>query len=245
MPRYKIIVEYDGRDFVGWQHQENGLSVQQAIEDAIEKFNSERITVHAAGRTDSGVHAMGQVAHFDLDRNFDSDRVRDAINFYLKPLAVAVLSAEVVADDFHARFQATSRVYLYRILNRRPPPVLDRGRVWWVPQPLDAGAMNEAAKMLLGKHDFTSFRNTHCQAKSPVKTLDVFEVRRDGEEIAITAEARSFLHNQVRNMVGTLKLVGIGKWTPENVRSVLEARDRAAAGPLSPPDGLYLMKVRY
>ncbi len=245
MPRYRIIVEYDGRDFVGWQHQENGLSVQQAIEDALEKFSSERITIHAAGRTDSGVHAMGQVAHFDIERDFDTETVRNAINFHLKPLAVAVLSAEIAADDFHSRFKATSRVYLYRILNRRSPPVLDRGRVWWVSRQLDVEAMNEAAKTLLGKHDFTSFRNTHCQAKSPVKTLDVLEVRRNKEEILITAEARSFLHNQVRNMVGTLKLVGIGKWTPKDVKNALEAHDRAAAGPLSPPDGLYLMKVRY
>ncbi len=245
MTRYKLTIEYDGGPFVGWQRQENGLAVQQAIEEAVTAFCGETTAVNGAGRTDSGVHALGQVAHLDLARPADPDRLRDALNFHLKPHPIVVLQAEAVADDFHARFSATARAYRYRLLNRRPPPVLDRGRVWWVPHPLDAEAMNEAAKGLLGRHDFTTFRATLCQAASPVKTLDRLTVARRDDEIMIEARARSFLHHQVRNMVGTLKLVGEGKWTAEDVRRALTARDRAAGGPTAPAEGLYLTEVLY
>ncbi len=245
MPRYKITIEYDGRGFVGWQRQDNGLGVQQVIEEAIEKLCGGRATAFAAGRTDAGVHALAQVAHFDLERDFEPDTVRDAVNFHIKPHAVTVLAAELAGADFHARFDARERRYLYRILNRRAPPALDRGRVWWVHQPLDADAMDEAAKALVGRHDFTTFRAAHCQARSPLKTLDRLEVRRDGDEIRIIAAARSFLHRQVRNFAGTLKLVGEGKWTAKDVRDALDARDRARGGPAAPPDGLYLVGVEY
>jgi tRNA pseudouridine38-40 synthase len=245
MPRYRLIVEYDGAGFVGWQRQENGLAVQQVIEEAIERFCGERVTVFAAGRTDAGVHALGQVAHFDLAREAEADTVRDAINFHLRPAAVAVLAAERAADDFHARFSAIGRAYLYRIANRRAPLVLDRGRAWWVPVPLDARAMHEAAQRLIGRHDFSSFRAAECQADSPVKTLAAIEVTQDGGEIRVTTRARSFLHHQVRNMVGTLKRVGEGKWSAEDVSRILVARDRAAAGPTAPAGGLYLTDVFY
>ncbi|WP_316979707.1 tRNA pseudouridine(38-40) synthase TruA [Shumkonia mesophila] len=245
MPRYRLIVEYDGADFVGWQRQENGLAVQQVIEEAILRFCGERITTFAAGRTDAGVHALGQVVHFDLVREAGPDTVRDAINFHLRPAAVAVRTAERVADDFHARFSAVGRAYLYRIANRRAPLALDRGRAWWVPVPLDAQAMHEAAQGLIGRHDFSSFRAAECQANSPVKTLSAIEVARDGDEIRVTARARSFLHHQVRNMVGTLKRVGEGKWSAGDVARILAARDRAAAGPTAPACGLYLTEVFY
>ena len=245
MTRYKLTLEYDGRGFVGWQRQDNGPSVQAALEAAVKGFCGEAITVHGAGRTDAGVHALAQVAHIDLDKETGADTLRDALNFHLKPAAVAVLAAEAVADDFHARFSATERAYRYRIVNRRAPLTLDRGRAWLVPVPLDAGAMGEAARALLGQHDFTSFRAGECQAKSPVKTLDALEVSRDGDEIWIEARARSFLHHQVRNMVGTLKLVGEGKWARVDMERALAARDRRAAGPTAPADGLYLVAVRY
>ena len=245
MTRYKLTLEYDGRGFVGWQRQDNGPSVQAALEAAVERFCGEAVTVHGAGRTDAGVHALAQVAHIDLDQETGADTLRDALNFHLKPAAVAVLAAEAVADDFHARFSATERAYRYRIVNRRAPLALDRGRAWFVPVPLDAAAMGEAAQALLGKHDFTSFRAGGCQAKSPVKTLDALEVSRDGDEIRIEARARSFLHHQVRNMVGTLKLVGEGKWSRADMERALAARDRRAAGPTAPADGLYLVAVRY
>ena len=245
MTRYKLILEYDGRGFVGWQRQDNGPSVQAALEAAVAGFCGEAVTAHGAGRTDSGVHALGQVAHIDLAKETDADTLRDALNFHLKPAAVAVLAAEAVDTDFHARFSATERAYRYRIVNRRAPLTLDRGRAWFVPQPLDAAAMREASNTLLGKHDFTSFRATECQATSPVKTLDVLEVNREGPEVRVEARARSFLHHQVRNMIGTLKLVGEGKWTRAEVERALEARDRSAAGPTAPADGLYLVSVRY
>lgn len=245
MPRYRLLLEYDGTDFVGWQRQENGLAVQQVVEEAIERFCGERVTLFVAGRTDAGVHALAQVAHFDLARDAEADTVRDAINFHLKPAPVAVRVADRVADDFHARFSAKERAYLYRIVNRRAPLALDRQRAWWVPTPLDAEAMHAAAQVLVGRHDFSSFRASLCQAKSPVKTLDVLDVTRDGEELRIEARARSFLHHQVRNMVGTLKLVGEGKWTADDVRRALAARDRAAAGPTAPACGLYLTEVTY
>ena len=245
MQRFKIIVEYDGGGFVGWQRQENGLAVQQVLEEALTRFSGEVVTAFAAGRTDAGVHALGQVVHFDLARDWAPDTVRDALNFHLKPAPVAVLSAEAVDADFDARFAACRRIYLYRIANRRPRPVLDRGRVWWVPAPLDHEAMATAAGVLVGRHDFTSFRATACQARSPVKTLDALDVERQGDEIRIEARAHSFLHHQVRNMVGTLELVGEGKWTAADVAKALDARDRAAAGPTAPAAGLYLLEVHY
>ena len=245
MTRYKIIVEYDGGDFVGWQRQANGPSVQAALEEALHRFCGETVLVEGAGRTDAGVHALGQAAHFDLAKDTTADTVMKAVNFHLKPAPVAVLSAEEVSDDFHARFSAIKRAYLYRIVNRRAPLALERGRAWFVPQPLDAEAMHAAAQVLVGHHDFTSFRASECQAKSPVKTLDVLAVARHGEVIEIRAEARSFLHHQVRNFVGSLKLVGEGKWTAADLEAALEARDRGAAGPTAPAAGLYLTAVGY
>jgi len=245
MPRYRLTLEYDGRAFVGWQRQHNGPSVQAALEAAILGFCGETVTVHAAGRTDSGVHALGQVAHVDLLKNAPPDTVRDALNAHLRPAPVAVLDAAVADADFHARFSAIERRYRYRIVNRRAPLALDLGRAWHVSIALDAAAMREAAQLLVGQHDFTSFRAGECQAKSPVKTLDALDVERAGDEICISARARSFLHHQVRNMVGTLKLVGEGKWTADDVATALAARDRARGGPTAPAEGLYLVAVRY
>ncbi|MBT5049641.1 MAG: tRNA pseudouridine(38-40) synthase TruA [Rhodospirillaceae bacterium] len=245
MTRYKLTLEYDGTDFVGWQRQTNGASIQEELERAVHGFCGETVTAYGAGRTDAGVHALGQVAHIDIQRETVPDTVRDAINAHLRPHPIAVRDAEAVSDDFHARFSAVERSYLYRILNRRAPPAILRGQVWYVPGDLDAAAMNEAAQILVGNHDFTSFRATLCQAKSPVKTLDLLSVTRDGEEILVRAEARSFLHHQVRNMVGTLKLVGDGKWTVADVAAALAAKDRAKGGPTSPAEGLYLTAVRY
>jgi len=245
MPRYKIIVEYDGAPFVGWQLQEKDLSVQGALMAAIEAFSGEKVMLQGAGRTDAGVHAIGQVAHFDLAAERETDTVRDAINAHLRPHPVAVLSAEKVPADFDARRSALRRHYLYRICNRRPDLALERGRAWRVPRRLDAEAMHAGAQRLIGKHDFTTFRSTECQAKSPEKTLDRLDVSRVGDEVHITATARSFLHNQVRSMVGSLVLVGDGKWRPDDMGRVLQARDRAACGPVAPPDGLYLVRVDY
>ncbi|MBW7851465.1 MAG: tRNA pseudouridine(38-40) synthase TruA [Rhodospirillales bacterium] len=245
MPRYRLTVEYDGSGFVGWQRQDNGPSVQQTIEEAAARLAGETVTVTAAGRTDAGVHALGQVVHLDLAKAFPADTVRDALNFHIKPAPVAVLAAEAAADDFHARFSACGRAYLYRIVNRRAPLALDRQRAWWVPQPLDDGAMAAAARQLVGRHDFSTFRAAECQAGSPVKTLDLLDVTRRGEEIQVVARARSFLHHQVRNMVGTLRLAGEGKWTPDDVAAALAARDRRAGGPTAPACGLYLTEVIY
>lgn len=245
MPRYKLTIEYDGGDLVGWQRQANGLSVQEVLETAVERFCGERVRVHGAGRTDAGVHALGQTAHLDLARAASPEEVQGALNYHIRPAPVAVLAVEEAAADFDARRSARGRVYLYRIVNRRAPLVLDRGRAWHVPPALDADSMHEAAQLLLGRHDFTTFRDSLCQAKSPVKTLDRLEVTRAGEEINIAAAARSFLHHQVRNMVGTLKLVGSGKWRACDVAAALEACDRRAGGPTAPPDGLYLVRVVY
>lgn len=245
MPRYKLTIEYDGTPFVGWQRQDNGRSVQSALEAAAAGLCGSRVEVVAAGRTDAGVHATGQVAHLELPRAYPADKVRDAINAHLRPAPIAVLAAEPVADDFHARFSATGRAYLYRIISRRAPLVLDRDRAWWVPKTLDAAAMAAAAAHLVGRHDFTTFRASECQAASPIKTLDVLEVHQDGEEVRIIAAARSFLHHQVRNMAGTLKLVGEGKWRPEDVARVRDARDRRQGGPTAPAAGLYLTTVTY
>ncbi len=245
MIRTKLTLEYDGRVFVGWQRQANGPSVQAALEEAVLRFCGETVTAIAAGRTDAGVHALGQVAQIDLAREVATDQLRDALNFHLKPLPVAVLTAERAPEGFHARFSAVLRRYRYRIVNRRAPLVLDAGRAWRVAQPLDAEAMHRAAQHLVGRHDFTSFRASLCQAQSAVKTLDRLSVERMGEEIAIIAEARSFLHHQVRNMVGSLKLVGEGRWSEADLVRALEARNRGAAGPTAPAEGLYLIEVRY
>jgi len=245
LPRYKLTIEYDGRGLVGWQRQAKGLSVQEILETAVERFCGRRITVHGAGRTDAGVHALAQTAHLDLARERPPDVVRSALNQHVKPHAVAILAVERTADTFDARRAARGRVYRYRILNRRAPPALERGRVWHLGSALDPAAMQAAARLLIGKHDFTTFRDSQCQAKSPVKTLDALDVTRHDDEIWIEARARSFLHHQVRNMVGTLKLVGAGKWEPADVRRALEARDRRAGGPTAPAEGLYLVAVTY
>lgn len=243
--RFKLRIEYDGAPFVGWQRQDNGPSVQGAIEAAIRAFCGEEVTLTGAGRTDTGVHALGQVAHFDIVKETDGATVRDALNAHLKPQPVAILDAQEVAPDFHARFDALARHYRYLVLNRRAPAVLERGRVWQVAVPLDADAMHDAAQVLVGAHDFTTFRASECQAKSPMKTLDRLDVMRHGETIVIEASARSFLHNQVRSMVGSLKLVGQGKWRAEDLRGALDAKDRTQCGPVAPSEGLYLVAVDY
>jgi len=245
MPRYKLVLEYDGAPFVGWQVQDNGVSVQGVLAAALAAFSGESVAVQGAGRTDAGVHACGQVAHVDLAKTWDTDTVRDALNAHLRPHPVAVLAAEIAADDFDARFSAVKRHYLYRIVNRRADLALERARAWRVARPLDAAAMHAAAQRLLGRHDFTTFRAAECQAKSPVKTLDRLDVARDGDEIRVHAAARSFLHTQVRSMVGSLALVGEGRWSADDLAAALAARDRAACGPVAPADGLYLMRVDY
>ena len=245
MVRYHITVEYDGTPFVGWQRQQNGMSIQQRLEDSIKAFSGIETLVQGAGRTDAGVHALGQSAHFDLSGDVDSAKIVDAVNFYLRPDPIAVLSCVAVAEDFNARFSATARHYVYRIVNRRQPLVMDRGRAWRVSRHLDVAVMQVAASHLVGHHDFSSFRSIHCQANSPIKTLDRLAVSRDGERVEISAVARSFLHNQVRCMVGTLQLVGEGKWTPADVAAALAAQDRAAGGPTAPAAGLYLARVEY
>jgi len=245
MPRYRLTIEYDGTPFAGWQVQADQLTVQGVLMAAIAALTGETAAVQGAGRTDAGVHARGQVAHVDLGRDWDTDTVRDALNAHLRPHPVAVLTAEQVPDDFNARTSAKKRHYRYRILNRRPHLTLDFGHAWRVPRPLDSDAMHAAAQRLTGRHDFTTFRSTECQAKSPVKTLDRLDVVRDGEEVCVFASARSFLHNQVRSMVGSLVMVGEDRWTADYLARALDARDRTACGPVAPPDGLYLMKVDY
>lgn len=245
MPRYRLTVEYDGGGFVGWQRQDNGPSVQAAVEAACEALCGSAVTVQGAGRTDAGVHALGQVAHVDLPKPYPDDTVRDALNAHLRAHPIAVLDAAAVADDFHARFSATGRHYRYRILNRRAPAALAAGQVWHVPVPLDAGAMARAATALVGRHDFTTFRAAECQAASPVKTLDRLDVARAGEEVIVEASARSFLHSQVRSIVGTLKKIGEGAWPEAAAAAALAARDRRRCGPLASPEGLYLVAVDY
>jgi len=245
MPRYKLIVEYDGGPFVGWQRQASGVSVQGLLADAIEAFCGERVDVQGAGRTDAGVHAFGQVAHIDLTGAPDTDTVRDALTARLRPHPIAVLSVERVPDDFNARFSATRRHYLYRIINRRPDLALARGRAWRIGRKLDATAMHGAAQRLLGRHDFTTFRAAECQATSPVRTLDLLDVTHDGELIEISASARSFLHHQVRSIVGSLAWVGEGRWSSDDLAEALDACDRTRCGPVAPAEGLFLLKVDY
>jgi tRNA pseudouridine38-40 synthase len=245
VPRYKLTIEYDGTPFAGWQIQVGQTTVQGVLMSAIEALTGEKTRVQGAGRTDTGVHARAQVAHADLVRDWDSDTVRDALNAYLRPHPVAVLAAEKVPVVFNARTSALKRHYLYRIVNRRTDLALDRGRAWRVPRPLDVQAMHAAAHLLVGKHDFTTFRSTECQAKSPVKTLDQLDVARAGDEVSVLASARSFLHNQVRSMVGSLVAVGEGKWSADDLAHALQARNRTACGQVAPPDGLYLMQVDY
>ena len=245
MPRYRLTLEYDGTPFCGWQRQRDQMSVQEVLETAISRFSGETVTTQAAGRTDSGVHATGQVVHFDLEQEREPLKVREALNHHLKPHPVAVIEASAVDLSFEARFSATARRYQYRILNRRARPALDTHRVWHVAVALDADLMHEAAQSILGRHDFSTFRAAECQANSPIRTLDGFAVSRLGEEILVTANARSFLHHQVRSMVGSLKLIGERKWPPRRLREILDARDRSRCGPLAPPDGLYLTGVDY
>ena len=245
MPRYRLLVEYDGRPYHGFQAQAALASVQGSIERAVKAFCGEALRLQAAGRTDAGVHALGQVVHIDLEKDWKPEVVRNALNAHLVPEPISILEASVAPDGWHARFSATERRYLYRILNRASPPALDQGRVWHVKKPLDAGAMHEAAQVLVGHHDFTTFRDLGCQAKSPMKTLDLATVRREGAEVVLEFASRSFLHRQVRSMTGTLAEVGVGRWKAGDVKAALEARDRKACGPVAPAEGLYLTGVAY
>lgn len=245
MPRYRLTIEYDGRPYNGFQAQASQPSVQGAIETAVKAFSGQTIRIAAAGRTDTGVHATAQVVHVDLERDWPAQTVMNALNAHLVREAVSVLDATLVSDDWHARFSANERRYLYRILNRPAPPALDHGKVWHIKKPIDAQAMHAAAQALVGLHDFTTFRDMACQAKSPLKTLDVARVLRVGDEVHLVFEARSFLHRQVRSMTGTLAEVGVGRWTAGDVLAALEAKDRTACGPVAPADGLYLTGVGY
>jgi tRNA pseudouridine38-40 synthase len=245
MPRYKLTIEYDGTPFCGWQLQDNLPSVQGALEAAVKAMSGEDVRVHGSGRTDAGVHALAQVAHCDIAKPFAPDRLRDGLNAHLRPHPIGVLRAEIVPETFEARFSAIRRHYLYRISNMRANLALDVGRVWRVPRRLDAEAMHRAAQRLIGKHDFTTFRDTECQAKSPEKTLDQLDVTRNGDAINIATSARSFLHSQVRSMVGSLVWVGEGRWSADDLSAALAARNRAACGPVAPPEGLYLVRVDY
>lgn len=245
MPRYRLTLEYDGSAFYGWQIQLHDRTIQGVLTDAIARINGKPAMVQGAGRTDAGVHALGQVAHVDLLREWDPFVLRNAINAGVRPHKICVVLAELVPDSFNARFSGTRRHYLYRILNRRAPPTLDLGQVWFVPVELDAEAMHQAAQILVGHHDFSTFRDSQCQAQSPVRTLDRLDVSRFGEFIEIRTESRSFLHSQVRSMVGSLKLVGEGKWTAKDLKAALDAKDRTACGVVAPPEGLYLVRVDY
>jgi tRNA pseudouridine38-40 synthase len=245
MPRYRLTLEYDGGPYCGFQAQADLPTVQGSLERAVQAFCGQAVRVHAAGRTDTGVHATGQAAHVDLEKDWPAETVRNALNAHLRPEPIVVLEAEVAPEGWHARFSATERRYRYRILNRASPPALDQGRVWHVKGPLDAAAMHAAAQALVGHHDFTTFRDVACQAKTPLKTLDVASVTRIGEEVVLVFEARSFLHRQVRSMTGSIAEVGLGRWTAEDLRAALEARDRTACGQVAPADGLYLTGVSY
>jgi len=245
MPRYKLVLEYYGKPFVGWQRQENGPSIQAALEAAAEALSGDKAASQAAGRTDAGVHALGMVVHIDLAKTFPADVVQNAINQHLKPAPIAVLSAEAASGDFHARFSCVRRSYEYRIVNRRAPLTIDAGRAWCISPPLDADAMDAAAQVLVGRHDFTTFRAAACQSNSPVKTLDEISVSRAGEDILIRCAARSFLHNQVRSMTGSLVEVGKGRWRARDIKAALEAKDRARCGMVAPPDGLYFLRADY
>ena len=245
MTRWRLTIEYDGGPFMGWQRQDHGPSVQQALEEALAKMTGELPAVHAAGRTDAGVHALAMSAHVDIEKSLTEHRLREGVNALVRPHPISVLSVEQVADDWDARFSALRRLYLYRILNRRAPAALDGGRVWHVAVPLDADAMAEGAAHLIGRHDFTTFRSVQCQSDSPVKTLDRLDVTREGDEIRIHAAARSFLHHQVRSMVGCLAMVGRGQWKPADMKSALEARDRSALGFNAPPHGLDFVEATY
>lgn len=245
MRRWRLTIEFDGRPFMGWQRQDHGPSVQQTLEEAIHRMTGEETVVHAAGRTDAGVHALAMAAHADIERTVTEHRLREGLNALVRPQPISITAVEQVADDWHARFSCIGRKYLYRILNRRAPPALDRGRVWHIPVPLDTAAMAEGAALLVGKHDFTTFRSVHCQSDSAVKTLDRLDVKRVGEEIHIAAAARSFLHHQVRSMVGCLGLVGRGQWQPHDIRKALDARDRAELGLNAPAEGLYFVEAIY
>ena len=245
MPRYRLTLEYDGGPYCGFQAQAALPTVQGSLERAVKAFCGETLRVHAAGRTDTGVHATGQVAHIDLSKDWPADTVRKALNAHLRPEPIVVLDAAVAPEGWHARFSAVERRYLYRILNRPSPPGLDQGHVWHVKAPLDAEAMHAAAQALVGHHDFTTFRDLACQAKSPVKTLDVAAVRREGQEVVLVFEARSFLHRQVRSMTGSIAEVGLGRWTAQDLKAALDAADRKACGPVAPAEGLYLTGVSY
>ncbi|SNS30286.1 tRNA pseudouridine38-40 synthase [Sphingomonas laterariae] len=245
MTRFRLTVEFDGRPFMGWQRQNHGPSVQQAIEEAVTRITGEEAGVHAAGRTDAGVHAEAMAAHVDIAKPIPPFRLMEALNAHLRPNPIAILACEAVADDWHARFSCTGRRYSYRIINRRAPLALDAGRAWHVAAPLDADAMHAAAQRLVGHHDFTTFRSVHCQSESPVKTLDRLNVSRYGDEIEVEAAARSFLHHQVRSMVGCLMLVGRGKWSADDLSTALAARDRNELGLNAPPDGLFFVEASY
>ena len=245
MTRWKLTVEYDGGPFQGWQRQDHGPSVQQALEEAIERMTGEKARLHCAGRTDAGVHALAMTAHVDLAKAVTPFRLREGLNALVRPAPISILAAEEAPSDFHARFSCTGRRYLYRILGRRPPPALDKGRVWHIARPLDVDAVAQGAAHLVGHHDFTTFRSVHCQSDSPVKTLDSLTVEAVGEEIHIRAAAWSFLHHQVRSMTGCLALVGLGRWKPDDIKAALEARDRAALGLNAPPHGLYFVEAVY
>lgn len=245
MTRFRLTVEYDGRPYMGWQRQAHGPSVQQAIEDVANAITGETATLYAAGRTDAGVHALAMVAHVDIEKTFTPFRLMEALNALLKPQPVSIVACAVVANDWHARFSCIGRDYLYRIVNRRAPLALEAGHAWRIARALDSDAMHAAAQILVGRHDFTTFRSAHCQAESPVKTLDRLDVRREGDHVLIEASARSFLHHQVRSMVGCLSMVGQGQWSADDLRTALEAKDRAALGLNAPPDGLYFVSARY
>ncbi|WP_447725316.1 tRNA pseudouridine(38-40) synthase TruA [Sphingomonas koreensis] len=245
MTRFALTVEYDGRPFMGWQHQDHGPSVQQAIEDALHGITGEDALVHAAGRTDAGVHALAMRAHTDVEKEIAPFRLMEALNAHLRSVPVAILACEVVPEDWHARFSCTARHYVYRIANRRAPLTFDKGLKWRVPADLDAAAMHDAAQILVGRHDFTTFRSAHCQSASALKSIDRLDVVREGDEISVHASARSFLHHQVRSMVGCLSMVGRGQWSADDLREALEAKDRAALGLNAPPDGLYFVRADY